>query len=458
MSGEGVDRPLPYNLDAERALLGAILLGQRPAVLCIRALDFFLPEHRVIFTRACEMAAEGIPIDLVTVLDVLERHGQVEAAGGAGYLAQLVDGVPRVSNVGHYAAIVREKAELRRLAVLGDTLRETALQAGATPEGVRAMLRTKLYGAEGVGQSHLKAICVGEVLRLELKPREMLLEPVLPAQGLAMLYSYRGIGKTFLALGMAAAVAGGARFLRWSAPSARRVLYVDGELPAVTLRDRIAMTLAGLEREPAEDGLLVITPDLQDGPMPDLATEKGQEFLEPHLDGVNLLILDNLSALCRSGVENEGESWLPVQAWALTLRRRGISVLFVHHAGKNLSQRGTSRREDLLDTVLTLKRPNDYRFSEGLRCEVHFEKTRGLLGDAAKPFEVKLESGPDGRAVWTCRDVEDADAQRAFALYDAGMPVRDVAEELGISKSKAGRFRKLWAAGQTREVSECPTL
>ena len=66
------------------------------------------------------------------------------------------------------------------------------------------------------------------------------------------------------------------------------------------------------------------------------------------------MILDNLSALCVSGKENEGESWLPVQRWALRLRQRGISVLFVHHAGKGGAQRGTSRREDLLDVVINL--------------------------------------------------------------------------------------------------------
>lgn len=136
--------------------------------------------------------------------------------------------------------------------------------------------------------------------------------------------------------------------------------------------------------------------------MPDLATRQGQSLLEPQLEGVDLLILDNLSALCRDGNENEGEGWLPVQEWGLGLRRRGISVLFLHHAGKNKSQRGTSRREDLLDTVVTLKHPADYDPSEGLRCEVHFEKTRAMLGDEAKPFEVRLESGQMGGRSGQC--------------------------------------------------------
>ena len=303
----------------------------------------------------------------------------------------------------------------------------------------------------------LISVSIAELLEREIKPREMLLDPILPEQGLAMLYSYRGLGKTFISLGIAAAVASGSRFLRWNAPRPRGVLYLDGELPAKTVQERIAMVLVGIEgNEPAPDALRIITPDFQERPIPDLSTVEGQGLIEPHLDGIDLLVLDNLSALCRYGNENEGESWLPMQEWGLALRRRGISVLFVHHAGKNKTQRGTSRREDLLDTVITLKHPADYKPSEGLRCEVHFEKTRGMLGESAKPFEVRLETGADGRAIWTHRDVENARAAQAAELFAAGMSVRDVAEELGIGRSSAHRLRSMWQAGETREVSQRP--
>ena len=330
--------------------------------------------------------------------------------------------------------------------------------------GVRVALLELVRNAQEVqagqcAETPLIALAVEELLTREIKPREMLLNPILPEQGLALLYAYRGIGKTHLALGVAAAVASGASFLRWTAPRPRRVLYVDGELPAITVREWIAMILAGIEDgEPSPGALRIITPDLQERPIPDLATTEGQRLLEPHLGGVDLLVLDNLSALCRYGNENEGEGWLPVQEWALGLRRRGMSVLFVHHAGKNRSQRGTSRREDLLDTVITLKHPTDYNPSEGLRCEVHFEKTRSMLGDAAKPFEARMEAGPDGRAIWTCRELEDAKLEQAAALFSARMSVREVAEELGISKTQAGRFRQRWTAEASVEVSHRPTI
>ena len=205
------------------------------------------------------------------------------------------------------------------------------VEKGGAREALLELVRNTQEWKTQAGQSvetPLVALAVEELLTREIKPRQMLLDPILPEQGLAMLYAYRGIGKTHLALGIAAAVASGTRFLRWTAPRPRRVLYVDGELPAATLREWLAMILAGIEDgEPAPDALRIVTPDLQGRPMPDFATTEGQRLLEPHLAGIDFLVLDNLSALCRYGKENEGEGWLPVQEWALGLRRRGMSVL-----------------------------------------------------------------------------------------------------------------------------------
>ena len=83
------------------------------------------------------------------------------------------------------------------------------------------------------------------------------------------------------------------------------------------------MVLAGVEGDgPAPDSLRIITPDFQVRPIPDLSTVEGQRLIEPHLGRIDLLVLDNLSALCRYGNENEGESWLPVQEWGL---RSGVA-------------------------------------------------------------------------------------------------------------------------------------
>ena len=119
--------------------------------------------------------------------------------------------------------------------------------------------------------------------------------------------------------------------------------------------------------------------------------------MEPLVSGIDVLMLDSLSTLVRSGKENPAEDWQPIQGWILRLRRMGKTTSMLHHEGKGGAQRGTSKREDVLDTVLRLRHPTDYSPAEVARFEVHFEKCRVLLGQSAKPFEARLETF-DGRA------------------------------------------------------------
>lgn len=215
-----------------------------------------------------------------------------------------------------------------------------------------------------------------------------------------MLYSHRGIAKTWLSLSIAYAVAAGTSLLGWKASAPRRVLFVDGEMPANKMQQRLRAVLNGTPlRSP--DYFRLITPDMQDrGVVRNLATPEGRKEIEEHLGGTELLILDNLSTLCSFGEENTAESWIPIQEWLLGLRARGIAVLVVHHAGKSGAQRGTSKREDVLDTVISLKRPEGYTASDGAVFDVHFEKARGFFGPDADPFTAKFEIR-NGHTVWS---------------------------------------------------------
>ncbi len=157
---------------------------------------------------------------------------------------------------------------------------------------------------------------------------------------------------------------------------------------------------------------------------------------------MKLVIVDNLATLARAGRENETESWHPVQNWLLSLRRRGISVLLIHHSNKSGGQRGTSSREDILDTVIALKRPSDYTMDQGARFEVHLEKARGIVGDDAKPFEAMLTPDGKGGMIWAYRDIEDVELNQVANLQKEGLSVRDIAKETGLSKSKIQRLIK----------------
>src|SRR5271166_2851096 len=113
-----LEKPLPSNLEAERSVLGAILLDNNAlnaAIENLRAEDFFLDQHRRVFLQMIALSEAQQAIDLITLTEELHRHGELESAGGAPYLASLADGMPKVSNIEHYARIVKEKALLRNL-------------------------------------------------------------------------------------------------------------------------------------------------------------------------------------------------------------------------------------------------------------------------------------------------------------------------------------------------------
>ena len=112
------DRTLPHNLEAERSVLGAILLHNEAfnhAAEVIDAGDFYRDAHRRIFDKMVKLSERGGAIDLVTLKEELGRSGELDEVGGPAYITALVDGVPRSMNIEHYARIIKEKATLRNL-------------------------------------------------------------------------------------------------------------------------------------------------------------------------------------------------------------------------------------------------------------------------------------------------------------------------------------------------------
>ena len=166
----------------------------------------------------------------------------------------------------------------------------------------------------------MRALGLNDFLNLDIPPREMLLDPILPERSLAMLYAPRGIGKSWLGLSIGLAVASGSALLRWSAPQAKRVLYVDGEMPLVSLQERIRLLSAG--HSIPNDGFRLLAADNVEGGI-NLGAHEGQEALEPLLGDTDLLILDNLSTLCANRSESASDAWTPIQEWLLKLRRSG---------------------------------------------------------------------------------------------------------------------------------------
>lgn len=277
-----------------------------------------------------------------------------------------------------------------------------------------------------------------EFIRSEIPKPRVLLAPFLWAQGLVMTYAIRGVGKTHVALGIGYAVATGGTFLKWAAPEPKKVLYIDGEMAAHSMQKRMcALYNTEQELELLKQNFLLITPDMQQSPMPNLSTPEGRDRLTQVMADRDLVIVDNLSSLCRNGAENDAESWAPIQEWALDLRRAGKAVLFIHHAGKSGKQRGTSMREDILDVVINLSHPKNYKAQDGACFEVHFEKTRHFSGEDANPFQAHLLINSDHKAEWNVFDIEsDPEVERVAALRKEGKTIKEIEKETHLSKSQ----------------------
>lgn len=152
-----LDRPLPQNPDAERAVLGAILTN--PVSLyridgIVNADDFFKDAHRIIMRVIAMLAEEQIAIDTLTVKAELERQGLLGAVGGHGYVSSLMDGVPDIANVERYARIVKRESDKRRWIIFGSKLSREGMDPLTEPSELAHMVLSMVAGRSSNDDSH----------------------------------------------------------------------------------------------------------------------------------------------------------------------------------------------------------------------------------------------------------------------------------------------------------------
>ncbi len=427
---------LPHSIEAERSVLGGILLDESALDTAMQILvpdDFFLRQNTLVFAHMVELRNHRAPIDVASLIDSLQRSGDLSAAGGPEYLSSLPDGLPRLTHVNYYAQIVKDDS-WRRLAIH----RAEAIQAAAfSHEEITEINKRFRETAEAIraAQEWIPTASAKDFCCLKLPRSTYLVDGLVKSPSMIELFSWRGVGKTMFALGLSNAISSGSNFLKWKASNAVPVLYLDGELDGDELQKRLSFLGAA-----DNDKLNILCCDMLEDPFPHLATARAQKIIEDKLGDARFLVLDNLSALAPSSNEEEGAHWILIQAWLKTLKRQGISSMFLHHAGHAGHARGTTRREDLLDLVIELKHPSDHKASEGLRLEINFGKTRRYLGPLAEPLEASLTTGLDGDCLWTYRDLEDARLAQVITLKTAGKTWREIEQETGVPKSTAQRL------------------
>lgn len=282
-------------------------------------------------------------------------------------------------------------------------------------------------------------VSYAELQTLQVPKREVYLD-WLSERSLVMIYGPRGVGKTMAMLGLAVSLTTGQPFLKWPVQCPPGVLYVEGEMPVDELRDRAKLMAGGTEPTclaflPSELVHSRLECDLT------LSAAAVRHDIEDYLasrPALRVLILDNISCLFPGISEDSKQEWEPINAWLIRLRHRGMTVILGHHAGKGGHQRGTSGREDALNTTIALRLPPSYRPEEGCHFLLNFEKSRGIKGDTIAGLDVRF----DETTGWTYSTLETTRTEHVMLMLADGVPPRLIAEELGLTPSYVYRLKR----------------
>lgn len=351
---------LPHNLEAERSILGAILLDNDAlgrVTVKLRPEDFFLAQHRRIFQSMIEMRERNQGIDLVTLTDELDRSTHLENAGGIAYLSQLADGLPRVTNVEHYASIVKRKAVRRAAAFFAQALEARALEDGDLDETLilaRAMkdLSTICDASRPWINWCEKFHTIEELSEGDIA---FLIDRILP-EGVTFIGASSGTGKTWFSLSMSRALTTGQKFLGvWNVLEPQNVLYLCPEMQSRPFKKRCTRLAMASERFRCQT--------ISDGAALDLADPV---LLAAVRDLRPIVFLDTSIRFSSAESENSATDNQPLARAIFSLIHAGAkAVVCLHHRSKDAARademtlenvlRGTTDSGAIADAVFGLK-------------------------------------------------------------------------------------------------------
>ncbi len=276
--------------------------------------------------------------------------------------------------------------------------------------------------------------------------RKKYLFPWLKEYSITLISGWRGVGKTFFALGIADAVSAGKNFGPWRCECPAPVLFLDGEMPPQDIVERYkALTMDG-QREHALYVYSDAYVNQNGGKRASLVDEDWRSDMKRCLIsmGIKVFIVDNLASLTGGLDENAKKDWDPINGWLLELRYAGISTIMLHHVNKDGGQRGTSAREDNLDCSLLLKPPRNYDPEDGARFIVHFSKHRVESANlnAIADTEFKLDVDTNGKYLFTHGSARQKRELEILKLLDDRYSNKEIADIVGCHKSYVSKIKK----------------
>lgn len=354
ISDNHIAPPLPQNIEAERSILGAILVNETAFGIAsgiLKPEDFFHDHHKRIFIQMTALAEASRAIDLVTLTDQLHRRGELESSGGPAYVAQLMDGVPRVTNVEHYARIIKEKAVFRRLIDTTNAIQKQAFEAQDSADILLdrasnsiALLRPT-NGLAGEPTGWRDVFHTFEEFE-NAPPLSFAIKGFLQNDGATMIGGLSGHGKTLILCSIARALLAGKGARLWDLfeveENALRVVYLIPECSIGPFKHRLNLFSLYQYLEPSDNRLLVRT--LSKGPTPCLS--------DPRIlfaaKGAHV-ILDTAARFGDGDENSAGDNMRGLANDIFALLGSGArSVLAAHHSPKPFARENVMRLENVL--------------------------------------------------------------------------------------------------------------
>lgn len=257
------------------------------------------------------------------------------------------------------------------------------------------------------GATYLRSRTLGELLMADIPQRQPLLDGLLREGESLLLWAATGVGKTMTALSIALAMAGGGTFLTWTAPTPRRVLYLDGEMHIGDLKDRLNDLMAaipGLDMEAAKRNFVLLSRQDQNPttPFPDLCDAGDADSILSRAvnDRFDVVVFDNLSVLASISDENSASAMRPVLGLLMRLKQAGVATILLHHAGKKGGTfRGSSMISTTFEVIMALKPATDAP-SKYAAFDIQFDKVRAVKNDSHREKTVWLEADENQRLCW----------------------------------------------------------
>jgi hypothetical protein len=448
--------PIQQSPDAEKAVLSCLVLSHREVFqLCAHAnMDaswFNIPAHRTLWEVLSDLIITGKPADFISIAQRLRDTGKLESVGGGAAVNELFT-FATAANAGYYVGILQDKKQRRDLIAAAEKILRRCEDGPAdavelTTEARNAFTEL-LARASGkrVGDFSTALLSAPELTAKEVPKRPALLGQWMREGDLGFIFAARGVGKTWMSLLIGSALSENLALGKWEAGERpRKVLYVDGEMSLADTQARaksIRITSENfrwLHHEHLFDSQEITL---------NIAAPECQRRISALLQPGDVLVLDNLSCLCRGVVENDNDAWEVLLPWFLSQRRRKVTVIVIHHAGRNGEMRGASRREDAADWVLRLRDGTEDEGHEKAILSM-FTKCRGCAPEAAMPLRWRIQIR-DGLLAYVCESHSGPDALAALVLSGVE-ECSECAELLDVPKGTVSKWaKKLHKAGTIR--------